>query len=67
MFNHSYLFARLIGTISSWIDMGNLRNRVYELREENERLRVALQDVERMDKGRKTGKYAKQVLDDLEK
>jgi hypothetical protein len=54
----------MIGTISSWIDAGNLRNKVYELREENERLRVALEDIERMDKGRKTGNYAKQVLDE---
>ena len=47
--NWSYLIARLISAIGSWLDASNLRNRVYQLDEENEILRTALEDVRRMD------------------
>lgn len=49
--------------LASWINAGNLRNKVYELKEENELLTVALQDLQRMDIGRKSGKYATDVLE----
>jgi len=36
--------------VLSWIDQGNLRNRVYELQERIEILEVALDDIDRMNK-----------------
>jgi hypothetical protein len=61
--NWSYLIARLISAIASWLDASNLRNRVYQLQEENEILRTALADVQRMDPEGRAGWYAKSVLD----
>jgi len=49
--NWSYLIARLISAIASWLDASNLRNRVYQLQEENEILRTALADVPRRQGG----------------
>lgn len=47
--NWSYLIARLVSAMGSWLDASNLRNRVYRLQQENELLRVALDDIRRMD------------------
>jgi predicted KAP-like P-loop ATPase len=63
----SYLLAKLITTIGSWIDAGNLRNVVFKLKNENEILVTALDDIVRMDKGRKSGKYAAEVLKRINK
>ena len=59
----SYVVARLICAIGSWLDASNLRNRVYQLQEENEVLHTALADVQRMDPEGRIGWYAKSVLD----
>lgn len=61
--NWSYLVARLISAIASWLDASNLRNRVYALREENEILHTALEDVIRMDPEGRIGWYAREILD----
>lgn len=61
--NWGYVVAKLISAIGSWIDAANLRNRVYGLKEENVRLRLALEDVERMDRGGKISQYARRVLE----
>ena len=61
--NWSYLIARLISAIGSWLDASNLRNRVYRLQQENELLRVALDDIQRMDPEGRLGWYAKQALE----
>jgi len=61
--NWSYLIARLISAVGSWLDASNLRNRVYQLRQENELLRVALDDIQRMDPEGRLGWYAKQALE----
>ena len=66
MINWSYLVAKLISAIASWLDAGNLRNRVYKLEEEKELLWVALDDIRRMDSEGRLGEYAKQALDRLE-
>ncbi len=60
--NWSYLIARLISAIGSWLDASNLRNRVYRLQEENELLRVALDDIQRMDPEGRLGWYAREAL-----
>jgi len=61
--NWGYVAARFISAVGSWIDAANLRNRVYSLKEENARLRLALEDVERMDHGGKISQYTRRVLE----
>ena len=61
--NWVYVVAKLVSAIGSWIDAANLRNRVYSLKEENARLRLALEDVERMDHGGKISQYVRRVLE----
>ena len=65
MLNWGLLFARLIGAIGSWIDASNLRNRVYALKDENEILRTALDDIQRMDPEGRVGWHAERTLDSL--
>ena len=61
--NWSYLTARLISAIASWLDASNLRNRVYRLEEEKVILVTALQDIQRMDPEGRIGWYASETLD----
>jgi hypothetical protein len=63
MIDWSYLIARFISAVASWLDAGNLRNRVYKLQEENEIMRVGLEDIQRMDAEGRMGWHAKRVLD----
>ena len=51
----------------SWMDASNLRNRVYQLEEENELMRVGLDDIVRMDPEGRVGWYAKSVIDHIDK
>ena len=48
--------------VLSWIDHGNLRNRVYELQERVEILEVALDDIKRMNKDPLIDKLIKNIL-----
>ncbi len=61
--NWSYLIARLISAVGSWLDASNLRNRVYLLEQQNELLRVALDDITRMDPEGRIGWYAQQAIE----
>jgi hypothetical protein len=63
MINWSALVAKLISMLMSWMDASNLRNRVYQLEEENELMRIGLEDIQRMDPEGRIGWYAKTVLD----
>ena len=63
MIDWSYIVARLISAIGSWIDASNLRNRVYKMSEEAEIMMTALEDIARMDKGNKIGNYAQKAID----
>lgn len=62
MIDWSYLAAKLFTTIASWIDAGNLRNRVFKMQEEAEIMMTALEDIARMDQDGKMGKYAQQAI-----
>jgi hypothetical protein len=66
MINWSYLIARFISAIGSWLDASNLRNRVYKLEEEKEIMRTALADIQRMDREGRIGWYAKETLDRID-
>jgi len=63
MINWSYLIARFISAVGSWLDASNLRNQVYQLQEQNEIMRTALDDICRMDPEGHIGWYAKQTVD----
>jgi predicted KAP-like P-loop ATPase len=52
MINWGLLFSRLFGMLISWMQATNLRNQVYALKEENEILRIALDDIERISSSR---------------
>lgn len=66
MINWGLLLARLFGTVMSWLQATNLRNQMYMLKEENEIMRTALDDIVRMDPEGHTGWYAKMTLDSLD-
>ena len=64
--NWGYIIAKLVSAIGSWIDAANLRNRVYGLQEENAKLKLALEDIERMDQGGRISVYARRVLNRID-
>jgi len=64
--NWSWLIARFISALGSWLDASNLRNRVYKLEQEKEIMYTALEDVRRMDPEGRIGWYAKSVLDNID-
>ena len=67
MIDWSYLVARLVSAIGSWIDSSNLRNKVYKLAEENEIMYTALEDIERMSKEDSIKQYARKAMDTVKK
>ena len=48
--------------VMSWLDAGNLRNKVYKQAEEAEIMMTALEDIARMDKDGKMGSYAQKAI-----
>jgi len=66
MINWSWLIARFISAVGSWIDASNLRNQMYRLKEQNEIMRTALEDIQRMDAEGRMGWYAKRTIDHIE-
>ena len=67
MIDWSYIVARFISAVGSWIDASNLRNRVYKMSEEAEIMMTALEDIARMDKEGKMGQYAQRAIDTVKK
>ena len=65
--NWGVFVARLLSAIGSWLDASNLRNRVYQLQEENEIMRVALEDIQRMDPEGRIGWIAQETLHNVKK
>ena len=63
MIDWSWLVAKLISMIGSWLDTGNLRNRVYKMAEEAEIMMTALEDIERMSSEEKIKRYARSAID----
>jgi hypothetical protein len=58
----SAIVARALSMILSWLDSGNLRNRLYHERERCEIMQTALEDIVRMDSGGRLGRYAHSAL-----
>lgn len=59
------LIASLVSSIMSIADASNLRNRVYELKNEHEVMWTALDDIARMYKDHDSGKMARRILDKI--
>ena len=58
----STVFPKVVSMVLSWIDHGNLRNRVYEMQERMEILEVALDDIQRINKDPLIDKIVKNTL-----
>ena len=63
MIDWSYIIARLVSAIGSWIDSSNLRNKVYKQAEEAEIMMTALEDIERMSKEENIKRYARKAIE----
>lgn len=63
MIDWSYFAAKIFTTVASWIDSGNLRNRVYKMAEEAEIMMTSLEDIERMSSEPKIKQYARKAID----
>ena len=63
MIDWSYLVARLVSAIGSWIDSSNLRNKVYKQAEEAEIMMTALEDIERMSAEPRIKQYAQKAIE----
>jgi hypothetical protein len=59
----SIIIAKVLTTVMSWVDAGNLRNRVYKMAEEAEIMMTALEDIERMSKEANIKQYARKAID----
>lgn len=67
MINWGVLFAKIITGILSWMTSTSLRNQMYKMKNENEIMHLALEDIARMDHGGKIGNYAQRALDLVDK
>lgn len=63
MIDWSYLVSKIFTTVASWIDAGNLRNRMFKMAEEAEIMMTALEDIERMSSEAKIKKYARNAIE----
>jgi hypothetical protein len=59
----SIIIGKILTTLLSWIDAGNLRNRVFKMAEEAEIMMTALEDIERMSKEENIKQYARRAID----
>ena len=58
----SILVGKILTTVMSWADAGNLRNRMYKIAEEAEIMMTALEDIERMSKEENIKHYARKAI-----
>ena len=59
------IFIKIVAGVMSILDASNLRNRLYETKEEHEVMWTALDDIARMYPDSPAGKYAKDTLKDI--
>ena len=58
----SMIFAKILTTVMSWVDAGNLRNKMYKQAEEAEIIMTALEDIERMSGEENIKRYARSAI-----
>ena len=61
----SIIVGKILTTVMSWLDAGNLRNRCFKMAEESEIMMTALEDIERMSKEEHIKKYAHKVIETI--
>ncbi len=59
------LLPKLLSVAMSWLDAGNLRTKVYHLRDKLEIAKLALEDMKRMDDLKLAKDLARRTLDKL--
>ena len=57
------VIGKALSMVLSWLDAGNLRNKLYKQAEEAEIMMTALEDIARMDNGGKMGGFAQRAID----
>lgn len=65
MIDWSYIVSKILTTVMSWLDSGNLRNKVYKMAEEAEIMMTGLEDIERMSKEENIKQYARRVINEV--
>ena len=58
----SIIVGKILTTVMSWADAGNLRNRCFKMAEESEIIMTALEDIERMSKEENIKQYARKAI-----
>jgi hypothetical protein len=61
----SIIVGKILTTVMSWADAGNLRNRCFKMAEESEIMMTALEDIERMSREEHIKKYARKVIETI--
>jgi hypothetical protein len=56
------ILGKILTTVLSWADAGNLRNKMYQQAEEAEIMMTALEDIERMSKEDNIKQYARKAI-----
>ena len=56
------IIIKVVAGVMSILDASNLRNRLYEVKDEHEIMWTALDDIARMHPDSPAGKYAKETL-----
>ena len=59
----SVIVGKILTTVMSWLDAGNLRNRCFKMAEESEIMMTALEDIERMSQEANIKRYARSAIE----
>jgi hypothetical protein len=61
----SIILGKILTTVMSWLDAGNLRNKMYKQAEEAEIMMTALEDIERMSREPNIKQYARKAIETI--
>ena len=61
----SIIIGKILTTVMSWLDAGNLRNKMFQQAEEAEIMMTALEDIERMSREEHIKKYARKAIETI--
>jgi hypothetical protein len=59
------IIGKILTTVMSWVDAGNLRNKMFQQAEEAEIMMTALEDIERMSREEHIKKYARKAIETI--
>lgn len=62
MIDWGAIAGKFVSMLMSWIQAGNLRNRMYLMAEEAEIMMTALEDIERMSNEARIKQYARRAI-----